>query len=102
MSNLKNNNAALEALIEQANALPIAITVDATLTQEGAAADAKATGEAIIALNEEIAELPQSVVRYDEAQTLTEEEKAIARENIGADLEIPNGNLVNGETTGSL
>lgn len=45
MSSLKNNNAALEALIEQANALPIAITVDATLTQEGAAADAKATGD---------------------------------------------------------
>ena len=45
MSNLKNNNAALEALIEQANALPIAITVDATLTQEGAAADAKTVGD---------------------------------------------------------
>lgn len=46
------------------------------------------------------------VVRYDGAQTLTEEEKAIARENIGAgtggDVEIPNDNLVNGETTGSL
>lgn len=47
MSNLKNNNAQLEALIEQANALPIAITVDATLTQEGQAADAKATGDAL-------------------------------------------------------
>lgn len=102
MSNLKNNNAQLEALIEQANALPIAITVDATLTQEGAAADAKATGDAITALNAQIAELPQNVVRYDEAQTLTEEEKAIARENIGADVEILNSNLVNGEAVGSL
>ena len=46
------------------------------------------------------------VVRYDGAQTLTEEEKAIARENIGAgiggDVEIPNDNLVNGGYQGSL
>ena len=59
MSNLKNNNAQLEALIEQVNALPVAITVDATLTQEGAAADAKATGDRLTALSEEIAKLPQ-------------------------------------------
>lgn len=46
------------------------------------------------------------VVRYDEAQSLTEEEKALARENIGAgtggQVEIPNSNLVNGGSTGAL
>lgn len=46
------------------------------------------------------------VVRYDEAQTLTEEEKALARENIGAgtggDVNIPNDNLVNGQKEGAL
>ena len=46
------------------------------------------------------------VIRYDEAQRLTEEEKATARENIGAgtggDVEIPNDNLVNGGYQGSL
>lgn len=46
------------------------------------------------------------VVRYDGAQTLTEEEKAIARENIGAGTggtgEIPNSNIVNGNRVGSI
>lgn len=46
------------------------------------------------------------VVRYDGAQALTEEEKATARENIGAgtggDVEIPNSNLINGVSEGSL
>lgn len=51
MSQLNQNSVALEELKTKAASLPAAITIDSTLTQEGQAADAKATGEAISDLN---------------------------------------------------
>lgn len=44
---LNLNTTALEELKTMAAALPVAITIDTTLTQEGQAADAKATGDAL-------------------------------------------------------
>ena len=44
---LTNNTTELENLLAKANALPVAITIDTTLTQEGQAADAKAVGDAL-------------------------------------------------------
>lgn len=48
---ITNITEALDALKDLAEALPAAVTVDDTLSVEGAAADAKATGEAISDLN---------------------------------------------------
>jgi hypothetical protein len=49
MATLNDNTAALETLVAQVNALPTQISIDTTLTQQGMAADAKATGDAIAA-----------------------------------------------------
>lgn len=57
MSTLQNNIASLEALINKANALPTAVTIDTTLTQEGQAADAKAVGDRVTELANEIKQL---------------------------------------------
>lgn len=53
------------------------VPLDTSLTKKGQAADAKAVGDAI-------SKLSGGNVAYDEAQTLTDEQKAQARENIGA------------------
>ena len=45
MANIQNITEAIEALKDLATGLPTAVTTDATLTQEGQAADAKATGD---------------------------------------------------------
>ena len=45
MSQLNQNSIALEELKTKVASLPAAITIDSTLTQEGQAADAKATGD---------------------------------------------------------
>ena len=47
MSQLTTNTTTIESLIDAINAMPEAIQIDATLTQQGKAADAKATGDAI-------------------------------------------------------
>lgn len=52
-----DENGAIELKIESA------VEVDATLTQEGKAADAKATGERLSELSEEIAELPNHIAQ---------------------------------------
>ena len=49
---ITNVTEALEALKDLAEGLPAAITVDDTLSVEGAAADAKAVGDALAALGE--------------------------------------------------
>ena len=49
---ITNITEALEALRDLAEGLPTAIKVDNTLSVEGAAADAKAVGEALAALEE--------------------------------------------------
>lgn len=47
MANIQNITEAIEALKNVAAGLPVAISVDTTLTQSGQAADAKATGDAL-------------------------------------------------------
>ena len=48
MSQLENNTTTLENILITINELPNAITIDNTLTQSGKAADAKATGDALV------------------------------------------------------
>ena len=45
---LENNTTTINNLITAINNLPDAITIDATLTQSGQAADAKETGDALL------------------------------------------------------
>lgn len=47
MSQLTDNNTSLNNILNTINELPNAITIDATLTQSGKAAEAKAVGDAL-------------------------------------------------------
>ena len=50
MTNIQNVTEALNSLKDLAEALPVAITIDVTLTQAGQAADAKVVGDALDAI----------------------------------------------------
>lgn len=60
------------------------ITPDVTLSENGKAADSKAVGDTISSLSEDLSQLSEEKVSY-KPQALTEEQKAQARTNIGAD-----------------
>jgi hypothetical protein len=64
------------------------VTVDKTLTKTGRPADAKAVGDALNELSEKMDNtVPTGVVLYGEPQSLTDEQKAQARENIGVEAD---------------
>jgi hypothetical protein len=64
------------------------VAVDKTLTKTGRPADAKAVGDALNELSEKIDNtVPTGVVLYGEPQSLTDEQKAQARENIGVEAD---------------
>ena len=96
MSQLNQNSIALEELKTKAASLPAAITIDATLTQEGQAADAKAVGDKLVGK----AEQSQSATLTVEASAWTGD-SAPYTATVSTSLATASNNLVVG-TGGAL